>query len=271
MKNKLFLFCFFTLSIFAQTNNGKVTYTAIFNSSSREAVLVFDKDQSIFTSEIVKKDKKTEVISNDEDNKVELKINLDGNRPVSFGMYTNLSNRLIIDHTFHPRDLKATLFDTLFVKDKAKNISWELTDETKTISSFECQKAIGEFRGRTYTVWFTNDIPISVGPWKLNGLPGLILEASDSSNKFHFFADKIELNTNEKIDNSVFFKEKYISPIQDRDLTFVYMEKIALEIRTKIKSSLPRGVNSTSISSSTKIMDENQLIEINFDDISKKE
>ena len=50
----------------------------------------------------------------------------------------------------------------------------------------ECQKAVGHYRGHCWTVWFAMDIPISDGPWKLCGLPGLIMEAA-SENNSHVF------------------------------------------------------------------------------------
>src|SRR3712207_8163725 len=42
------------------------------------------------------------------------------------------------------------------------------------------------FRGRTWRVWFALDIPFPDGPWKLCGLPGLILKAEDSKGHFSF-------------------------------------------------------------------------------------
>lgn len=68
---------------------------------------------------------------------------------------------------------------------------WTMIDSTKQVLGYTCQKAECDFRGRHYVVWFTPDIPISDGPWKFNGLPGLILEAYDSKNYFHFIADGI--------------------------------------------------------------------------------
>ena len=35
-------------------------------------------------------------------------------------------------------------------------------------------------------VWFTRDIPISTGPWKFAGLPGIILKATDTEQNFSF-------------------------------------------------------------------------------------
>ncbi|CAK7051737.1 GLPGLI family protein [Petrimonas sulfuriphila] len=65
---------------------------------------------------------------------------------------------------------------------------WIITDDTLTLLNYVCQKGVTEFRGRTYSVWFTTDIPINDGPWKLYGLPGLILKVEDSEKIFCFEA-----------------------------------------------------------------------------------
>jgi len=65
---------------------------------------------------------------------------------------------------------------------------WEIADETKTILGYECTKAETDFRGRKWIAWFTPDIPLQEGPWKLCGLPGLILEANDADNDYIFEA-----------------------------------------------------------------------------------
>lgn len=76
------------------------------------------------------------------------------------------------------------LFDSYFYDDTWIEIPWKIEEEFKQIGNFKAQKAVGDFRGRTYTAWFTEDIPLPYGPWKLFGLPGLILEAEDSEKMF---------------------------------------------------------------------------------------
>lgn len=71
-------------------------------------------------------------------------------------------------------------------KEKWEKPVWEITDETKTVLGYECNKAVTDFRGRRWIAWFTPDIPVQEGPWKLCGLPGLILEAYDISRDYVF-------------------------------------------------------------------------------------
>ena len=56
---------------------------------------------------------------------------------------------------------------------------WDITGEEMVISGYKCFKATIEYAGRLYTAWYTPDIPLSEGPWKFCGLPGLILKVTD--------------------------------------------------------------------------------------------
>lgn len=65
------------------------------------------------------------------------------------------------------------------IEDK-ENIKWELNDAIDTICNYECRGAICEFRGKKWNVMYTEEIPSTAGPWKLQGLPGLITIALDN-------------------------------------------------------------------------------------------
>lgn len=82
------------------------------------------------------------------------------------------------------------------VQDSLPKINWKITRETKYIKNYKCQQAIGYWRGRNYTAWFSTDLPYFYGPWKLNGLPGLILEAKDDKNEVGFVCDSILIPNN---------------------------------------------------------------------------
>ncbi len=70
------------------------------------------------------------------------------------------------------------------------DIQWTLLPEDRdTIMGYRCQAAEGEFGGRKWKVWYTDLIPVPLGPWKLGGLKGLILKAVDSERNFMFEAE----------------------------------------------------------------------------------
>ena len=64
------------------------------------------------------------------------------------------------------------------------DITWTLTDDTLTVSGYLCQQATATFRGVEWRVWYTEEIPSSAGPWRLRGLPGLIIKAESEVHTF---------------------------------------------------------------------------------------
>ena len=77
--------------------------------------------------------------------------------------------------------------------------TWTMGDSTREVLGYTCQQATADFRGRRWTAWFATDIPVSDGPWKLGGLPGLILEAYDEGQQHLFTAVGLERVKDEPI------------------------------------------------------------------------
>ena len=64
------------------------------------------------------------------------------------------------------------------------DIAWTLTDDTLTVGGYLCQQATATHRGVAWTVCYTEEIPSSAGPWRLRGLPGLIVKAESEAHTF---------------------------------------------------------------------------------------
>jgi GLPGLI family protein len=69
--------------------------------------------------------------------------------------------------------------------------NWNLLPDTMNINGLICNKATTHFRGRDFIAWYTLSYPYPVGPWKFNGLPGLIIKIEDSKKQFLFEATNI--------------------------------------------------------------------------------
>ena len=89
-----------------------------------------------------------------------------------------------------PAEGKLTYLNTDICKFKYEEpiskMKWKMLGKDSVIAGYPCQLAETNFRGRTWKAWFTLDIPIPNGPWKLGGLPGLILKATDHTGWYDF-------------------------------------------------------------------------------------
>lgn len=79
-----------------------------------------------------------------------------------------------------------------FYEETPSEWNWVITDSSKEILGYECIEASTDFHGRKWTVWFAPEIPIQNGPWKFDGLPGLILEAESEGGQYKFEATGLQ-------------------------------------------------------------------------------
>nr|WP_294945653.1 GLPGLI family protein [uncultured Mucilaginibacter sp.] len=87
---------------------------------------------------------------------------------------------------------KELLITPYLIDEPLPKIDWKISADTATFGTLACQKATAHFKGRDYTAWFCPDLPFRAGPWKLNGLPGLIVEAYDTNKEVEFKFDGLE-------------------------------------------------------------------------------
>lgn len=72
-----------------------------------------------------------------------------------------------------------------------KDLDWVITNETKIFTSdlekeYKLNKATILFGGREWHAWYSLEIPVSDGPYKFWGLPGLIFEIYDVEEDYSF-------------------------------------------------------------------------------------
>jgi len=87
------------------------------------------------------------------------------------------------------------IFHNLYTYKENYILPWKLVTGNKEIAGYNCYKALLSYAGRDYIAWYTTAIPISDGPEKFRGLPGLILEVYDTKNQHHFTINKISKST----------------------------------------------------------------------------
>lgn len=191
MKYFIILICLISLKVSSQS--GIVNYGEVQSMDmgapigpDYKAMLVFDKNNSLY---VTRKDS----LEGGHISEQNSYFNSSGNgyyitvatNPEGFQYYYNPKEKVL-----YSRDLGFR-----YVKDGTINIPWNIKEETKMIGVYKVQKATARFKGRDYTAWFTSQIPLPYGPWKLVGLPGLILEAYDTNKEIYWYFKNIQYPT----------------------------------------------------------------------------
>jgi len=147
------------------------------------------------------------------------------------------------------------------VEEDIPSIKWHLEDSTKAIGSLNVNKATCYFRGRHYEAWYCPDIPVPLGPWKFNGLPGLILQISDDRGFYRF--EVADLNTS--VSGNIW--------MQDYDFLSVSLQQY-MEARERLTANEPlylnfytkdTGIRMTPPSSYKKKVLGNDFIEVSYE------
>lgn len=111
------------------------------------------------------------------------------------------------------------------------SMNYELTGNNKKIDIYNCQEAKLSLNGRKYIIWFTPEVPVNFGPYKINGLPGLVMEVIEETNKV-----KIAFKSLKKLTNTDDFDsyKKYI--LSKPVLEYTNYEKVIIDLMTAKKN-----------------------------------
>ncbi|APY07408.1 hypothetical protein BWZ20_03430 [Winogradskyella sp. J14-2] len=202
MKSLLILF-FFPLTIFSQSYQVKYEYQ-IPSGTKIHYELTTNGNYSEFINIKSEKSKEESVLISSSKER--------------FFVLKNIEDNVLISTDFLGKK-------RIIIKDSLNIIDWELIDEHKEVIGMKCLKAKMNFRGRDYIAYYSPEINVQDGPWKFQGLPGLIMEIYTTDGDYHYqvievrkipdFKEK-EINfQNEKLYDWKSFKELYVTYIDN--------------------------------------------------------
>lgn len=117
--------------------------------------------------------------------------------------------------------------------------NWKIHEEKDTIADFNVIKATTRYGGRNYVAWFCPEIPISQGPYKFYGLPGLILKLHDEDGYFHFNFVSIQGSYPK------YFSSEYNKPTMSRS-------QMVEKLKSELVSSTPETLQILGMSASAR-------------------
>ncbi len=215
MKYLILVFSFIiSIAANAQKSEGSIRYLVIHNGIKKMAALDYiskqqkEKQQYMWGDRFEWKlynvlyfnDKETKFITSDEkaDN------TQDDN-------YAGRSEVYVVRHNYEKNtrnDAMDILSKTYIIEDTLAKLEWKILNDIKDVAGHLCMKATtsDSVRLQKTVAWFAMDMPLSGGPDRFYGLPGMILEIDINDGGMIMTADKIdlkpvanELTTNKKI------------------------------------------------------------------------
>lgn len=128
--------------------------------------------------------------------------------------------------------------------DELQPQDWEIQTDTMTILGYHSQKATCQYRGRSWIAWFTSEIPISEGPWKFYGLPGLITKVADNKDHYSFMLtgfqeieEPIDTKISAKVEKTT--RKEFIKMSKGGELYSSDMEAVGISVDSKNKENKP--------------------------------
>ena len=201
---KKLILCFVLISLLTQghsQNEGKIVYketikldiqfegmdesmkSMIPETQSLERELLFNKSETLFQN---KKGEELEGLDlQSDDGSFHIKIVADDTEDILYKSFA--SNEKV-----HQRGMMGKSF---VVKDVLNKNQWKITDEKIKYLDYECQKAVIENEDNFIVAWFTPQIPLSIGPGDLHGLPGAILMANYNDGEVELKAQNVSFYT----------------------------------------------------------------------------
>jgi len=213
-----------TITLYSQVDKLRATYELTYQIDSTDSSnlkterMILDIDKSISSYESERKYLKDSILKSNNPHSVyglskskfKYKIYKDKN--------TNKINTLY-DYTAYKFEIEEII----------PKLKWSIHKETKKILDINCIKATTSFAGRYYIAWFANEIPISDGPYKFTGLPGLIMEIYDTKNHYKHIVIGINYQKkNVKFNNNGFTKisqfdfKKFLKKIKEKPSLILY-------------------------------------------------
>ena len=235
------------LQTYAQNHGSKIlkiqyTETITYNSSVVNKYLgtLFTKDEyTYYESKFLNTVKKQN--ENDAEDIITVKTK---NNDLDYEIFTNVKTQQLTENKFE----NLFLNKKFSISENYPIFRWELQKGNKKIARFNCKKARTFFRGRVYNVYYTEDIPISSGPWKFSGLPGLILSVEDEEGIYKWEVLNINYPLQVSEINIVELykkRNKYtIMSFKDFDLKFINSIKDKINA-VKSRSSRNSGMNAS--------------------------